>query len=45
MFENRYDIAYKLLIAALLLIVLYSMVQPTMALIGGNPIEGANVTG
>jgi len=38
MFENRYDIAYKLLIAAFLLMALYSMMHPGLGLpfLGGN---------
>jgi hypothetical protein len=31
MFENRYDVAYKLLIAAFILVALYSMLHPAAA--------------
>jgi|WetSurMetagenome_2_1015567.scaffolds.fasta_scaffold562265_1 hypothetical protein len=31
MFENRYDIAYKLLIAVFFLMALYSMIDPAAA--------------
>jgi hypothetical protein len=31
MFENKYDIAYKFLIAAFILIALYSMLHPATA--------------
>jgi hypothetical protein len=32
MFENSYDVTYKLLMAALILIALYSMLHPARAL-------------
>jgi hypothetical protein len=38
MFENRYDIAYKLVIAAFILMALYSMLHPAAAYV--KPILG-----
>jgi hypothetical protein len=47
-FENKYDITYKLLIEAFILLALCSMLHPVMAVnlkeIHGDPIVGANIT-
>lgn len=43
MFENRYDIAYKLLIVAFILLALYSMMHTGTA-ITTTPIKGNNTT-
>ncbi len=36
MFENKYDIAYKLLIAVFILMALYSMMDPAAGFVGIN---------